>query len=124
MIMRPITRRTALTSAAALAATPLLASCGGAGGGGGDVDDQVENPDENINLEGMPIVKEAVTLKMMTRRSPNTAEDWNTVASMKTMQEQSNVEVDWGYVPWEGAEEKRNLALASGDYPEILHRMG
>ena len=119
--MRPISRRTALASAATLTATGLLASCGGAGGGT-DTDEQVENPDENINAEGMPIVKEPITLTMMTRRSPNTAEDWNNVASMKLMQEQSNIEIDWGHIPWEQASEKRNLALASGDYPEIIHR--
>lgn len=119
--MSPFSRRTVLTSAAALAATSMLASCSS---GGADVKDQIENLDPNINREGMPIVKDPVTLRMMTRRSPNTAEDWNTVASMKTMQEQSNIAVDWGYVPWVGYDEKRNLALASGDYPPIFHRMG
>lgn len=121
MIMRPISRRTALAATAALAAPPTLASC--TGGEGTDPTDQVQNPDDNINLEGMPIVKEPITLTMMTRRSPGTAEDWDTVASMKTMQEQSNISCNWGYVPWEGYAEKRNLALASGDYPEIFHRM-
>lgn len=120
--MQPISRRTALTSAAALATTAMLTSC--SGDGPGQAEDKIENPDENINATGMPIVKEKITLTMMSRRTASTAEDWNTVAAMKKMEELSNIHVEWGLVPAEGASEKRNLALASGDYPEILNRTG
>ena len=86
--------------------------------------EKIDNPDENINSEGMPIVDEQVTITMMTRRSPDTAEDWNEVASMQEMERISNIRIDWGPIPWEQHEENRNLALTSGDYPEVLHRTG
>lgn len=118
---RSITRRTLLATTAIAVPTVTLASCQ-SGGDESESQEKLKEPDDNLNAEGMPIVDEQITLKMMTAWSPSTAEDWNEVASMKTMEELSNVHIDWGFVPWEGREEKRNLALASGDYPEILHR--
>ena len=120
--MPHINRRTALASAATLAAAAIvpLASC--RTDGASQTQDKIDNPDPNINLTGMPIVKDKITITMLTRRSPNTAEDWNTVASMKYMEELSNIHIDWGPVPTDAIEEKRNLALASGDYPEVLNR--
>lgn len=128
--MEPITRPSALTrrralqlgaSTAGLAAVGLL-SC--SGDTRSDTQDRIENPDDNINPTGMPIVKEKITLTMMTRRYPPSLDDWNDVASMRQMEQESNIHVDWGPIPWENASERRNLALASGDYPEILHRTG
>ncbi|HIT76744.1 MAG TPA: extracellular solute-binding protein [Candidatus Avipropionibacterium avicola] len=120
--MQPITRRSVIQLGAGAATAALVGGCsaGPAGGDGTNLDE----PDPNTNLTGMPIVNEPITLQMMTRRSPNTAEDWNAVASMKKMEEISNIAVDWGAIPWEGGTERRNLALASGDYPGILNRMG
>ncbi|HIT75956.1 MAG TPA: extracellular solute-binding protein [Candidatus Avipropionibacterium avicola] len=120
--MQPITRRTVLTSAAAIASTAALASC--SRDNGGQAQDKIDNPDENINFEGMPIVNETITISMMSKRPSGTAEDWNTVASIKKMEQMSNIHVEWGLIPAEGISERRNLALASGDYPEVLYRTG
>src|SRR5699024_9420671 len=97
--MKPITRRTALGLGAAAVAAPLLASCGGAGSDS-ETQDKIDNPDANINKTGMPIVKESITLHMMTRHRPSTADDWNTVKSVKKLEELTNIKVDWGPVPW------------------------
>ncbi|MFW6598939.1 extracellular solute-binding protein [Propionibacteriaceae bacterium Y2011] len=119
--MRPITRRTALGLSAAAAASPLLAACSG-NGSGNETQKKIDSPDPNINLTGMPIVKEKTTIQFMSSRYPGTAEDWNTVLSMKTMEELSNVHINFGTIPQAGIVEKRNLALASGDYPEVFFR--
>ena len=125
--MHSVTRRSVIrlgaAAAACTAAAPLLSSCSGDAPAEG-LADRISNPDPNINPTGMPIVKEKTTIRMMTSRSSATAEDWDKVASMKKMEELSNIHVDWGLVPSEQASEKRNLALASGDYPEVLHRTG
>ena len=55
MTTSPFTRRTVLASSAVLASTAALAACGG-GDGGSDTAELIENPDDNINPEGMPIV--------------------------------------------------------------------
>ncbi|HIT75955.1 MAG TPA: ABC transporter substrate-binding protein [Candidatus Avipropionibacterium avicola] len=110
-------------TATALAATlPGLAGC--AGDPGGTAQDKIDSPDDNINPTGMPIVTEPITLSMMTRHNPSLIEDWNSLPSWAEMEKLSNVHVEWGMVPWESASERRNLALASGDYPGILHRTG
>ena len=119
--MPSISRRSALGLGAAAVTAPLLASCSG-GGSSSQTQDKIDNPDPNINTTGMPIVNEAVTISMMTGHKPATADDWNTVKSVQQMEELSNIHIDWGPVPAEGIAEKRNLAMASGDYPEVLNR--
>src|SRR5690625_2645148 len=92
MTMQPLTRRTVLSSTAAFAATAALSSCDGSGGDS-EAQEKIDNPDDNINAEGMPIVDEKITVTMMTRRSPDTAEDWNEVASMQEMERISNINI-------------------------------
>lgn len=118
--MRPISRRTALASAAVLGSATLLSSCGG--GGDSQTQDKIDNPDANINPEGLPVVKEKTTIKFMSGRPPTTAESWDNVSCVTKMEEMTNVNIDWGLVPLDGVGEKRNLAMASGDYPEVLYR--
>lgn len=117
--MPSISRRTALASAAVLG-TGFLASC--SGGTDGETQEKIDNPDPNINLEGYPIVKEKTTLRFMSGHPPTTNDDWNEVSAVKKAEEITNIHLDWGLVPLEGVGEKRNLALASGDYPEVFYR--
>lgn len=100
----------------------LLAAAACSSGSGGDAQKKIDDPDPNINKTGMPIVKDKVTINFMSGRPSQTAEDWNTVAAMKEMEQQSNIHINWGPVPMEGVKEKRNLAMASGDYPEVIFR--
>ncbi|MGO2821374.1 MAG: hypothetical protein ACTIA5_11270, partial [Brachybacterium tyrofermentans] len=124
MTRSPFTRRTVLASSAVLASSTALAACGGGSDEGGDTAEKIENPDENINPEGLPIVEEAITVSFMSRRSNASAEDWNEVAAAKETQELTNIEVEWGLVNEEAAIERRNLLLTSGDYPEVFYRTG
>jgi putative aldouronate transport system substrate-binding protein len=116
------TRRHALVGATAMAAAGTLAACNNSDDGGDTAG--LPEPDENFNAEGMPIVDERITMTFMTGRYSTTADDWNTIASVQKMEEDSNIHVDWGLIPFDAREEKRNLALASGDYPEVFSRMG
>src|SRR5690625_727878 len=97
MTMRPMTRRSALVSGAALASTAVLSSCGGSDDDAETLD-KIANPDENINPEGMPIVDEQVTITFMSARPTTTAEDWNDVSAVKAAEELTNVHVDFGLV--------------------------
>lgn len=85
------------------------------------IDEELSHPSDNIRRSGFPIVKDSTTIKFMTRRTPTNAKDFNTVASWKRYQNRTNITVDWGLVPQESLEEKRNLALSSGDYPEVFY---
>ena len=75
MTLRPFTRRTALATGAALATTAALTSCG-AGGEDSETLDKIENLDDNINAEGMPIADEKITIDFLSARPSTTAEDW------------------------------------------------
>src|SRR5690625_2826195 len=95
MTMQPLTRRTVLSSTAAFAATAALSSCDGSGGDS-EAQEKIDNPDDNINAEGMPIVDEKITVTMMTRRSPDTAEDWNEVARSEERRVGKESRARWG----------------------------
>jgi putative aldouronate transport system substrate-binding protein len=122
MSISPMSRRRVLAGSAVAAAATTLAACGDKGGS--ESQDKLSSPDDNFNAEGMPVVDDTVKLSFMTGRYSTTADDWNTIASVKEMEKRSNIHVDWGLVPFDATEEKRNLALASGDYPEVFSRMG
>ena len=123
MTTSPFTRRTVLTSSAVLASTAALAACG-SDGGGAETAEKIENPDENINPDGMPIVEEPVTVSLMTRRANTAPEDWDQISAVEETQSITNIEVDWGLVGEEAVTERRNLLLTSGDYPEAFYRTG
>jgi putative aldouronate transport system substrate-binding protein len=75
---------------------------------------------DNINSAGIfPIVKEKVTLKVLMSGSPR-VEDYNTNEFTKWLEEKTNVHVDWEVVPAAQADQKLNLMLASGTYPDII----
>ncbi|MGO1199805.1 MAG: extracellular solute-binding protein [Dermabacteraceae bacterium] len=120
--MRPITRRTALASTAALASVAAITSCGG--GEDSKTQEKIETLDDNVNAEDYPIVDEEVTISLLSARPPTTAETWDDVAAVKQTQELTNVTVDFGLVPQDGAAERRNLSLTSGDYAEAFYRTG
>ncbi|GIP38427.1 ABC transporter substrate-binding protein [Paenibacillus sp. J31TS4] len=82
---------------------------------------ETNKPSSNVNESGMPIVKEPVTLQFMTGRFSGNATDYNDVLIWKKYEEMTNVHINWGLVPFEGLTEKRNLALASGSYPEVFY---
>jgi putative aldouronate transport system substrate-binding protein len=66
-----------------------------------------------------PITKEKVTLKVLVVGHPR-VEDFSTNEFTKWYEEKTNVHIDWEVVPSDGAEQKLNLVLASGDLPDII----
>lgn len=114
-----VSRRTAL-GMMATAAAGTLAACNSSSGPANDVQDKINNPPDHITRSGFPLVTQPTTLDFMTGTPPGTADDWNTVASWKKYQSMTDVTVNWGPVPLASIEEKRNLALASGDYPGAM----
>lgn len=87
------------------------------------IKEKVENPSDNINKKGFPIVKKPATIQFMTGRYVLNAKDYNKVASWKKYEKMTNVYIEWGLVPFDDRSEKRNLALSGGDYPEAFNTM-
>lgn len=75
----------------------------------------------NLNTEGMPIVEEPIQLEIFAGKAATTADDWNDVLLLNEYEEMTNIDITWNQVPADGLEERRNLALASGDLPDAFY---
>ncbi|SHH58548.1 extracellular solute-binding protein [Virgibacillus chiguensis] len=76
---------------------------------------------ENVTEEELPIVKEPIELDIFAGKAATTADDWNDVLLLNEYEEMTNVNITWNQVPADGLDEKRNLALASGDLPDAFY---
>lgn len=100
----------------------LLSACNGenpASGEGGKVGNKEALA--NLSEQDFPIVKEPIKLKFFAGKAPTTAPDWNDVAIFNEYEKRTNMDIEWQMVPFETLDEKRNIALASGDYPDAFH---
>lgn len=97
----------------------------GCSGGGGESKNQMVNPDQdaNFNKTGLPIVKEPVTLKMVSPKA-SLAPDYSKMEIFKRLEKQTNVKIDWENIPDTDFAEKKNLLLASGDLPDAFYGAG
>lgn len=75
--------------------------------------------DSNFNKTGYPIVNEPITLRFMVSKSPAHGE-FSEMEYFKTMEELTNIKIDFISVDSGSWEEKKNLALASGDLPDLF----
>jgi putative aldouronate transport system substrate-binding protein len=121
--MSSLTRRTALAGGAAAAVSVGLAACGK------DADDDatkkaIETPDDNVitDTSNPEIVKQTTDITFLSGRPPTTADDWDDVACVKFAEKTTNLHINFGLIPSDGVGEKRNLQLASGDYPGVFYR--
>lgn len=103
----------------------MLAACGGgnsgSGNGGGSTGDSGAAPSEapsNLNKTGMPIVNEPINMTFFTGKSGTNGNNFEETLVWSKYAEMSNINVNFDLVPFENLTEKRNLTLASGDYPD------
>ncbi len=82
-----------------------------------------EKVPENMNLTGMPIVKEPITLKIMVAKHVAQS-DWSEMLVWKEYEKMTGVHVEWIEVPEQNQTltEKRNLAVAGGDMPDAFFK--
>ena len=94
----------------------LLSGCGGKS------DEKTEAANkENVNLTGMPIVKEPVSLTFFTGKAATNGNNFEETLVWKEYAKMSNINVKFELVPFDNLTEKRNLSLASGDYPDAFY---
>ncbi len=70
-----------------------------------------------------PIVDEKVTLTFFAPKS-NQIEDLETNEFTKYYEKKTNVHIDWELAPQNAINEKKQLSLASGDYPDVFFGTG
>ena len=76
---------------------------------------------DNFNATGYPIVKEPITLKMMGVINPQ-YNRWEENEFFKRMEEKTNIHFEFSTFSNDAWAEKKSLAFASGDLPDIFFK--
>ncbi|SFF03651.1 putative aldouronate transport system substrate-binding protein [Paenibacillus algorifonticola] len=105
-----------------LAGAFVVSGCSGNSNGSKN---QAENTDleANFNKTGLPIVQEAVSLRMVSPKAA-LAPKYSEMEIFKRLEEQTNVKIEWENIPDTDFAEKKNLLLASGDLPDAFYGAG
>jgi putative aldouronate transport system substrate-binding protein len=69
----------------------------------------------------MPIVKEPISLTFFTGKAATNGNNFEETLVWKEYAKMTNVNVKFQLVPFENLNEKRNLVLAGGDYPDAFY---
>jgi putative aldouronate transport system substrate-binding protein len=112
-------------TASLLVAASLVAGCmGQTNNSGGEQSPDATNEGEstsNIQATGMPIVNEPIELTFFTGlAATNGSTPFEERLVYREMEQMSNMKINFQTVPFDGLTEKRNLALANGDYPDAF----
>ena len=77
----------------------------------------------NLNRTGLPLVNEQVTLTVMGREAHLASEptNWNALTVPQMFEDLTNVHIEWQVVPGNAVQQKKNLAFASGDLPDLFY---
>ena len=119
-----------LTSAIAVILTiGLMAGCGGKepapsvkpSSDAGASSSPEATATKNMNDSGFPIVKEPIKLTIFSSKSNSNLGNWNETTMWKEYKKMTNIDADFQLVPVAELEEKRNLALAGGQLPDVFH---
>ncbi|OKP90840.1 ABC transporter substrate-binding protein [Paenibacillus helianthi] len=74
----------------------------------------------NFNKEGLPIVKEPVTLKVLTVRWGSMGDTFTRNQWLKDLEKNSNVKIDWQVMSSNDWAEQKSILLASGTLPDVV----
>ena len=85
-------------------------------------DKQESNVPDYLNAEGFPIVKEPITMTAMVSKHVSQP-SWSEMLVWQEYEKKTGIKIQWQEVTSE-LTEKRNLALASGEYPDLFYRAG
>lgn len=89
----------------------LLAACGG--------NDQTWSEDWGLENISFP-VEEDVSLKIMTNSEPVAPDDPNDKLLVQRLEEETGVHIEWQNFVGETFDERRNLAMATGEMPDAI----
>ncbi|WP_098742085.1 ABC transporter substrate-binding protein [Paenibacillus sp. EZ-K15] len=101
----------------------LLSACGGTNSGnqsnGKTADNGAANEDLFNAVGSYPIVKEPMTIKMFAPQFAS-IENMDTNLFTKHLEEKTNINIAWDLVPENALNDRKQLMLAGGDYPEVI----
>lgn len=96
------------------------ASSGGTGSGGAGTASGSTAPDY-MNKTGFPIVKKPITLTAMVNQNPSQP-NWSEMLVWQEYEKKTGVHIDWQCISSDSVSEKRALALASDQLPDLFYR--
>jgi len=96
-------------------ATSLLGACSDDKATGGVKSENIDN----LNATDMPITKEKIEVDGFAAKF-FASQDWNQLMLWEEYEKMSNIHMNWTTVQTEVLADKKNLLLASGNYPEIF----
>ncbi|TBL79478.1 extracellular solute-binding protein [Paenibacillus thalictri] len=102
----------------------LLSACTSDKAGQEQVADANRQPaaPSNLNASGFPIVKQPLTMSAMVLLSPSQPTNWNDILAWQEYEKMTGIHIDWKAHTSADITEKRNLALASNQLPDIFYR--
>lgn len=100
----------------------ILSACSSGGNDAQSSDTSNSNAVTVSEAGQFPIVDEKITLRVMTGAN-SAVEDFDTNEFTKYFEDLTNIHVEWEIVPASSVTEKLNLALASGDLPDVIMTM-
>ncbi|WP_409347151.1 extracellular solute-binding protein [Paenibacillus sp. MBLB4367] len=100
----------------------LLTGCGG-GDGDKKTEPKKTETQSNLTSSGVPIVKDPVTIKMFAPKR-FASQNLNDIKLWNEYKKMTNVNVEWTEVPSDQLKEKKNIVLASGEYPDAFFGSG
>lgn len=110
-------------------ATSMLAACSSNnnnakpdGSGNGSATPATTDKPALLNETGFPIVNEPVTMTAMVMISPAQPTDWNEIRVWQEYEKLTGIRMDWDEYTSADMTEKRNLALASNELPDMFFR--
>src|SRR5699024_6635175 len=104
---------------AALVLIFVLAACGNKGAATDGDEDKSSSVD--VNKSGMPIVDEEIDMTIFANKpAQNEDNDWNDILIWNHYRDLTNINADWTLVKPDALDEKRNLALGSGELPDAF----
>ena len=80
--------------------------------------------DVQFHTSGLPIVDQAVTLKMIGKKSGALTPDFDKMEIFQRLEPQTNVHIEWQNIADADYQQKKNLILASGDLPDAFWNTG
>jgi len=87
----------------------------------GEKEEKDEPKEDILNKTGFPIVNEPIELTFFTGKWDQGADQYEDTLVWSTYEKETNMKIDFQEVPFSELTEKRNLTLASGDYPDAFY---
>jgi putative aldouronate transport system substrate-binding protein len=97
----------------ALAISTVLAGCTNNSSTGG-------NATASPGNDAQPAGSNPVTIKVFADQDTSNEQNLATSWFSQQLEQKFNIKFNWTTVPFDGAPEKRQISLASGDYPDMF----